>query len=439
MGNQVAVVASPTASVDHGSSARICPQCGQLIDNYFEYLDQFNRVTSVPPSRESTPGQSPMEKEISELSMSQGYFDHFFKELGLLGRGSRAAVYKVEHILEGVSIGVYALKKIPIGYNHDWLNKVLTEVNLLRSLSHKNLVHYNHVWLEVSSLSKFGPPVPCAYMLQEYCDGGNLEDYVFERENTDQKYLSYTEIVSMMTDICSGMDYLHSKGFVHCDLKPSNCLLKSRGDSIPEVLVSDFGESQFEGSRRVGTGTTGTLEYCAPEVLNKDVAFSYSSDMYSVGMTLHFLCFSKLPYSNAWEEEGDLHKLRTEIQGFTFDYDTSNKIGRTDLDILEPLLNRLLGPPSDRPNAEETLHALRPRKRKRREDHTRTKKVQRLEWDTANNLRLLKLTSVYLLTPSAATLKILAAISACELIFGYPRAFFYAHFGILIIGLYFKL
>lgn len=74
----------------------------------------------------------------------------------------------VRHVLDGVSLGNFACKRVPVGElvtarrvliltcpgnNHEWLEKVLIEVQLLQRLSHPNLVSYRHVWLEDAKLS----------------------------------------------------------------------------------------------------------------------------------------------------------------------------------------------------------------------------------------------------------------------------------------------
>ena len=55
---------------------------------------------------------------------------------------------------------------------------VLIEVQLLQRLSHPNLVSYRHVWLEDVKLNRFGPSVPCAFILQQYCNAGDLLHYI---------------------------------------------------------------------------------------------------------------------------------------------------------------------------------------------------------------------------------------------------------------------
>lgn len=119
-----------------------------------------------------------------------------------------------------------------------------------------------------------------------------------------RRALTPFEVVSFLKDILSGVSYLHEHQIIHRDLKPSNFLLKDEGNgpgTPPQILVSDFGEGNVEGQHRSSTGTTGTLEYCAPELLSRDIRgklgeFSRHSDMFSVGLVLYFLCFGHTPY-----------------------------------------------------------------------------------------------------------------------------------------------
>jgi serine/threonine protein kinase len=73
---------------------------------------------------------------------------------------------------------------VPVGDDHAWLEKVLIEVQLLQRLSHPNLVSYRHVWLEDAKLNRFGPSVPCAFILQQYCNAGDLLHYVVGKSPT---------------------------------------------------------------------------------------------------------------------------------------------------------------------------------------------------------------------------------------------------------------
>lgn len=329
---------------------------------------------------------------ISSTAFSQGYFKKFFVEEAELGRGGKGVVLLVRHVLDGVSLGHFACKRVPVGDDHEWLEKVLAEVQLLQHLSHQNLVSYRHVWLENAQLSTFGPSVPCAFILQQYCNAGDLQKYVYGPAQTSMtaqqlkerlrrrskgqpdppvgmpgpRKLQFEEIYSFFKDITSGLRFLHINGYIHRDLKPSNCLLHETGREL-RVLVSDFGEVQSENAVRKSTGTTGTVSYCAPEVLRRVYPngpfgnFTFKSDVFSLGMILHFLCFAQLPYRHAdiIEEKEDLDQLRAEISEWKGFDDTLKKM-RPDLpDKLYTILERLLAlDPDRRPSADEVLNSI---------------------------------------------------------------------------------
>ena len=310
-----------------------------------------------------------------------------------LGKGGKGVVLLVTHLLDGNEIGHFACKRVPVGDDREWLKNVLIEVQLLQQLEHKHLVRYHHVWLEDVKLSNFGPSVPCAFILQQYCNAGDLHGYIMNsakrpisphqlkerarRRSKNQpepprdlssRKLPFEEIYSFFKDITSGLNHLHINGYIHRDLKPSNCLLHDDGTGEkPRVLVSDFGEVQVEDVVRKSTGATGTISYCAPEVLRRQPSgiygnFTRKSDIFSLGMILYFLCFARLPYSNADtlnEENEDLDQLRDEITTWS-GLQEERKL-RPDLpEQLYTFLKRLLSlDPEERPTAEAILLGIK--------------------------------------------------------------------------------
>jgi serine/threonine protein kinase len=310
-----------------------------------------------------------------------------------LGRGGKGVVLLVQHVLDGVQLGRFACKRVPVGDDHEWLEKVLIEVQLLQNLSHQNLVSYRHVWLEDFQISNFGPSVPCAFILQQYCDGGDLHSYILASAKTTvtkeqmkerlrrrskgqleepedmlgPRRMQFEEIISFFKDITSGLHHLHANGYIHRDLKPSNCLLHRTGHKM-KVLVSDFGEVQSATGTRNSSGATGTISYCAPEVLRQERPggpfgnFTTKSDIFSLGMIVYFMCFARLPYRNADgidEDNEDLEQLRAEISTWA-GIDDEQRV-RSDLpEKLYRSLKRLLALNSDeRPGTEEILTVLK--------------------------------------------------------------------------------
>ncbi|KAI9021665.1 kinase-like domain-containing protein [Phycomyces nitens] len=384
--------------------------------------------------------QSIPNDHLKANAFNQGYYENFFVELKKLGRGFRGSVFLCNHELDGVKLGKYAVKKVAIGNNHPWLVRMLREVHLLERLRHPNIVSYKHSWLEYSRLTPFGPKVPCLFILMECANGGNLEEYlepevtplaseslggkkktprelkrerirrqqgVEEMEKSPEihkRLLSMAEVWSLFLDIVEGLAHLHQQNIVHRDLKPPNLLLKwdersrNRGQTdfwrnkvgqhgIPRVLISDFGECEdLEGDPdNDRTGATGTLEFMAPEHVALDsqgknrVEYSSKADMWSLGMVLYYLCYSRLPYSNV----DDVDVLRNEILAFRevkfpksrFDvYNGHEK--NVDPAIVEAIRQQTISPdipqeikilirlllstdPNKRPSCEEILSKLR--------------------------------------------------------------------------------
>ena len=365
---------------------------------YFQMLRR-SQPSSEHGSRPSSPHKqltpAPTKSQgISARAFSPNYFQTFFVEERELGRGGKGVVLLVQHVLDGVQLGKFACKRVPVGDDHEWLEKVLVEVQLLQNLSHQNLVSYRHVWLEEMQISPFGPSVPCAFILQQYCNAGDLHQYILASARTTMtteqlkeqlrrrskgqleaphdlhapRRMPFEEIIAFFKDITAGLDHLHTNGYIHRDLKPSNCLLHNTGHKI-KVLVSDFGEVQSANAARNSTGATGTISYCAPEVLRQERPggafgnFTTKSDIFSLGMIVYFMCFARLPYRNADgidEDNEDLDQLRAEISTWA-GIDNEQPI-RSDLpEKLYRSLKRLLALiPDERPGTEEILHVLKP-------------------------------------------------------------------------------
>ncbi|KAK9710121.1 putative serine/threonine-protein kinase iks1, variant 2 [Basidiobolus ranarum] len=330
-------------SLPHTTDPRVCMLCQRPYEadldrseytnsfmdaNYFQLL----AAASTPPSDDESPVisepivASPQihpesQAHLSANSFNQGYYRRFFIEEKKLGRGFRGSVYLCQHVLDNVYLGQYAVKKVAIGDNHEWLTRMLKEVHLLETLHHINIVDYKHAWLENHSFNNFGPEVPCLFILMECANGGNLEEYIGQmEEGTDvplrkplnlkeqliaernrkrtlrdrgassrstspifgagatscsqnTRLLTLEEIRSFFKDICEGLAHLHRNGIIHRDLKPPNLLLNyTNGEvrsGIPKILLSDFGECEIltQLVNRDRTGATGTLEFMAPELL----------------------------------------------------------------------------------------------------------------------------------------------------------------------------
>ena len=123
----------------------------------------------------------------------------------------------------------------------------------------------------------------------------------YENGSLQGKTFSEDELVrGIIPNINEGLHAIHSAGIIHKDLKPSNIMLNSDGET---VSIIDFGiSSAVEGNNTILVTKTGmTPEYSAPETFKN--IFYEGSDYYSFGITLFELFCGYTPYANMQPEE----------------------------------------------------------------------------------------------------------------------------------------
>ncbi|XP_010943229.1 serine/threonine/tyrosine-protein kinase HT1 [Elaeis guineensis] len=153
-----------------------------------------------------------------------------------------------------------------------------SEVAFLSRLYHPNIVQF------IAASKK--PPVYC--IITEYMSQGTLRMYLHKK----QPYSLSTEtILRLALDISRGMQYLHSQGVIHRDLKSHNLLLNDE----MRVKVADFGTSCLETQCRASKGNMGTYRWMAPEMV-KEKPYTRKVDVYSFGIVLWELTTALVPF-----------------------------------------------------------------------------------------------------------------------------------------------
>lgn len=94
--------------------------------------------------------------------------------------------------------------------------------------------------------------------------------------------------VSWIQQLATALRYLHDKGVLHCDLKPSNVLL----DEERRVRLSDFGQSRSQNEKSAAFGTLG---FMPPEQVRAEAVPDVSWDVYSFGATCYALLTERYP------------------------------------------------------------------------------------------------------------------------------------------------
>lgn len=128
---------------------------------------------------------------------------------------------------------------------------------------------------------------PKVYLLLEYASNGNLFWYIRK-----QGYLPDQEAARLFKQTAEALAYLHSKSYIHRDMKPENLLLDKDG----QIKLCDFGWcAEYEEDSSMRNTFCGTYEYMAPEIFEKK-PYDEKVDVWCLGILLYELVHGKSPF-----------------------------------------------------------------------------------------------------------------------------------------------
>jgi len=197
--------------------------------------------------------------------------------------GRRLGVYEVTHKIARGGMGrIYSAKRIDGEYEQVVAIKVvevaninielfLKERQLLADIHHPNIV----TLLDGGTLEEGFP-----YLVMELVDGIAIDEYV------SAHHLSSEEIVKLCSDLCQVVDDAHQQGIIHCDLKPDNILVISKGSRQGTLKLLDFGIAQSisaSNATPISKSIGITPEYASPQRHQRTVPHN-SDDVFSLGV-----------------------------------------------------------------------------------------------------------------------------------------------------------
>lgn len=135
------------------------------------------------------------------------------------------------------------------------------------------------------------------YIVMPYIKGDNLTSYIDFRSN----YLTEYRVKQIAYQILVGIDYLHSMGIVHRDLKLDNIMMTGCSKQATPV-IADFGLATILGPGQLSVRSSGTVGFCAPEVLIGK-PYGKSCDMWGYGCMLYAMLVKSLPFVHEDKQE----------------------------------------------------------------------------------------------------------------------------------------
>lgn len=118
-----------------------------------------------------------------------------------------------------------------------------------------------------------------------------------------QKRLPIDRAVRIAEGVLSGLGVLHQAHVFHRDIKPENILLEGETPKI-----ADLGIARMLDSNELASTTTGTIYYMSPEILGEEGA-QFTSDLWSLGVTLYEMVTGKLPFGGSGTPIGTMTDL----------------------------------------------------------------------------------------------------------------------------------
>lgn len=267
----------------------------QAVGNVREALIVFEKLLSVNinyrdvPQRVAelkqllTPASKRRYEELTETQKISAPITHSvtkkedkFELIEKVGRGGMGVVFKArDRILDRI----VALKLLSpeLSHNREAVQRFLKEAKACATLNHPHIV----------TIYEAGMMKDTLYISMEFIDGPTIKKLIEEHGQLPPKH-----VIFIIAQICKGLDYAHSKGIVHRDIKPGNIMINDK--KVAKIL--DFGLAKImEEVRREYTVASGTPYYMSPEqTLGEEI--DHRTDIYSLGVTMYEMMVGRPPF-----------------------------------------------------------------------------------------------------------------------------------------------
>jgi serine/threonine-protein kinase len=201
-----------------------------------------------------------------------------YEILDLLGAGGMGKVYKVRNVL---SDRIEAMKVIlpALGQEGELTDRFIREIKVQASLEHPNIA-------ALHTAQQTGGQV---LMIMEYVEGTTVDAMLRKGP------IAAPDAVNYVSQVLDALEYAHSRGVVHRDIKPGNIIVTPGG----LVKLMDFGIAKLSVDRKLTmTGRTlGSLYYMSPEQIQGAATVDARSDIYSLGICLYEMVTGKRPFA----------------------------------------------------------------------------------------------------------------------------------------------
>ena len=193
----------------------------------------------------------------------------------MLDKGNFAVIKLGVHRLTETKVAVKIVTKLEL--DDDNLNKISREIDIMRRLSHKNIIKLYQVMESDTFI----------YIITEFAANGEIFDWLVAN-----KKMSEHQAAKTFSQIVNAVNYCHQHRVVHRDLKAENLLLDAEGN----IKLADFGFSNYFQPGDPLSTWCGSPPYAAPELFEGRQYDGPKADIWSLGVILYVLVSGSLPF-----------------------------------------------------------------------------------------------------------------------------------------------
>lgn len=267
------------------------PETIELIEKYELSLQAQDQKEETKQNNDQIPKTTTY---LNHRKRGERHYMNNYLLLEKIGEGSYGKVRKGVNVSNNQTVAIKIINKAKLKRKRTlrkgkaatslWDN-VLQELAILKKIDHPNIVKMHEV-INDARKDKL-------YIIMEHLPKGPI----MAAGNPTKKIEDMGMLRQYMRDICMALEYLHTIGIVHMDIKPENLLV----DADNRLKIADFGVSLLlEHERKTGKKIRkfqGTPAFTAPETTIGKPFDPWPLDIWAVGVTFFMLGHGKLPFS----------------------------------------------------------------------------------------------------------------------------------------------
>ncbi len=232
-----------------------------------------------------------MNSKLIDIINSKLKFE-IIREIGEEGRNSKVILAK------DIQINADVVVKIVEKSNFKNQEDYFKESKIMYETQHPNIC-------EINCASECEDNI---YFSMPFYKNGSLN------KKLEEKYLSVSEIIKYGLDFLTGVHYVHTKGLIHFDIKPTNILINNSNKAV----LTDFGLSLYTDLKGIATNEIFYNYHRPPEACSTTIDLTVHSDIYQSGLTLYRMAIGNKKFKEQTSQFTDKAQLYDSIKKGTF-------------------------------------------------------------------------------------------------------------------------